>query len=211
MIRLSVNPDAPDPAVIAHAAAVIRRGGLVAIPTDTLYGLAADPFNETAVARVFAAKGRPADRALPLIAADLAQVIQQIGPLARDAARLAERFWPGPLTLVLRAPDTLAAAVRGAEGTVAVRVPACAVARQLCRAAERLLTATSANASGGPATSDPDCVEASMGQAVDMLLDAGPTPGGSPSAILDMTTSPPAMVRSGAVSWEDVQRCLRRE
>src|SRR5882724_11923794 len=93
----------------ADAAEAIRRGGVVAIPTDTLYGLAVDPFNTAAVARVFEVKGRDADRALPLIAADVAQVEAHLGRLGPEAARLAARFWPGPLTLLVPAPVTLAA------------------------------------------------------------------------------------------------------
>jgi L-threonylcarbamoyladenylate synthase len=210
MIRLTIDPDSPDPAAIGRAADVIRSGGLVAIPTDTLYGLAADPFDVQAVARVFQAKGRPNELALPLIAADLEQVQQRIGALPPSAIRLAGQFWPGPLTLVVSAPQTLAAGVAAANHTVGVRVPANAVARQLCRAADRPLTATSANISGQPATDDPGVVEAALGATVDMLIDAGRTAGGPPSTLVDVTTAVPRLVRAGAVSWEDVKRCLQR-
>ena len=131
-------------------------GGLVALPTDTLYGLAADPFSAAAVARVFAVKGRAAERALPLIAADAAQVAAHLGRLPAAGQRLAERFWPGPLTLLMPAPRALARDVTGGTGRVGVRVPADAVARAICAEAGRPITATSANISGEPATADPD-------------------------------------------------------
>ena len=211
MTRLVVDPARPDPAAIERAAQSLQRGGVVAIPTDTLYGLAVDPFNAAAVARVFAIKGRGDERQLPLVAANTAQVRAWIGELPALAARLAQRFWPGPLTLVMRAPLALAAGVTGDRETVGIRVPAHAVARALCSAFARPLTATSANMSGKPATDDPDEVASSLGDRLDVLLDSGPTPGGPPSTIVDVTGAEPQLIRSGAVSWADVQACAHRE
>jgi L-threonylcarbamoyladenylate synthase len=107
MRRVIVDPDAPQRDAVEEAAKWIRNGGLVAVPTDTLYGLAADPFRRDAVARVFAVKGRAAGRALPLIAADADQVAARLAPLSPAAERLAARFWPGPLTLLIPAPVSL--------------------------------------------------------------------------------------------------------
>jgi L-threonylcarbamoyladenylate synthase len=211
MTRLVVDPAQPDPAAIERAAQSLQRGGVVAIPTDTLYGLAVDPFNAAAVARVFAIKGRGDERQLPLVAANAAQVRAWIGELPALAARLAQGFWPGPLTLVMRAPLALAAGVTGDRETVGIRVPAHAVTRALCSAFARPLTATSANMSGEPATDDPDEVARSLGDRLDVLLDSGPTPGGPPSTIVDVTGAEPHLIRSGAVSWADVQACAHRE
>jgi L-threonylcarbamoyladenylate synthase len=211
MTRLVVDPARPDPAAIERAAQSLQRGGVVAIPTDTLYGLAVDPFNAAAVARVFAIKGRGEERALPLVAANTAQVRAWLGELPALAARLAQSFWPGPLTLVMRAPLALAAGVTGDRETVGIRVPAHAVTRALCSAFARPLTATSANLSGEPATDDPDKVAGSLGDRLDVLLDSGPTPGGPPSTIVDVTGAEPQLIRSGAVSWADVQACAHRE
>lgn len=189
----------------------IRQGGVIAVPTDTLYGLAADPFNAAAVARVFAIKGRSAGRALPLIAADTVQITAHIGPLTPMAQRLAARFWPGPLTLLVPAPAALVAEVAGGTGRVGVRVPGDAIARAICASADRPVTATSANMSGQPATADPDEVERTLGDTVDLLLDTGRTPGGEPSTILDVTNltdGAPRVIRAGAVSWDEIQRCL---
>jgi hypothetical protein len=113
---------------LQEAAAVIKAGGIVAMPTDTLYGLAADPFSPAAVERVFAAKGRAAERALPLVAADIAQVEEQLGALPPDGRRLAAAYWPGPLTLLLPRPSTMPEEVTGGLSHVGVRVPAHAVA-----------------------------------------------------------------------------------
>ena len=210
LMRIIVTERSPDAAGIARAAAIIRAGGLVAFPTDTLYGLAADPFNAEAVARVFAAKGRGVERALPLIAADEMQITRQLAALPPLAGPLAERFWPGPLTLLIAAPPTLAAAVTGGTGRVGVRVPAHDVAQALCRASETVLTATSANLSGGPATDDPDVVASSLADRVDVLVDAGRSAGGQPSTIIDVTGSEARLVRAGAIPWEEIKATLRR-
>src|SRR6266545_1218586 len=122
MRRVMVDPDAPQRDAIAEAAKWIAQGRVVALATDTLYGLAADPFRADAVARVFDVKGRAADRALPLIASGVEQVVAQIGALSSLATRLADRYWPGPLTLLLPAPAALARDVTGGTGKVGVRV-----------------------------------------------------------------------------------------
>src|SRR6516225_10064943 len=118
--RVFVDPEAPQSDAIQEAATWIRRGGVTAIPTDTLYGLAANPFDANAVARVFQVKGRPTDRALPLIASDLAQVVRHIGPLPSRTERLVTRFWPGPLTLLFAAPAALPSRVTGGTHRVGV-------------------------------------------------------------------------------------------
>src|SRR5476649_1147078 len=211
MRRVFVDPGAPQRDAIQEAATWILAGGLVALPTDTLYGLAADPFSARAVARVFEAKGRDAGRALPLIAADAAQVAAHLGRLSPAGERLAARFWPGPLTLVVAAPYGLARDVTGGTGTVGVRVPADAVARAICAACGRPMTATSANVSGEPATADPGEVERTLGCRIDLLIDTGPTPGGAPSTIVDLTGAEPALLRAGAISWDEIQACLHSE
>lgn len=182
----------------------------MAIPTDTLYGLAADPFSRSAVRRVFTIKGRGALQALPLVAADERQVESDLGILPPLARRLAERFWPGPLTLVIPAPAALAPEALGGGTTVAVRVPAHAVTRALCAQFGRPLTATSANESGEPPTADPDVVWNVLGAKVDALVDSGRTPGGPASTIVDATGAEPRLIREGAIAWDDVQSALNQ-
>jgi L-threonylcarbamoyladenylate synthase len=208
MRRVIVDAGAPQRDAIEEAATWIRNGGIVAVPTDTLYGLAADPFRADAVARVFAVKGRPEARALPLIAADAAQIVRHLGPLTPMGACLAERFWPGPLTILVRAPAALARDVSGGTGAVGVRVPADAVVRAIAEACGRPITATSANISGEPATASPDDVERSLGDLIDLLIDAGPTRGDVPSTIVDVTGPAPRLVRAGAIPWDEIQAWL---
>jgi L-threonylcarbamoyladenylate synthase len=206
---LNVNPVEPEPASIDEAAGVIRRGGLVCFPTDTLYGIAADPFNPEAVRKIFALKGRHTGQALPLVAADTRQVEALVGPLSDAASALVAAFWPGPLTLLWPAPAGLAPDVTAGTGRVGVRVPAHAVARALCARAGSPLTATSANLSGEPPSEDPDQVAASIGTGLDLLLDAGTTAGGPPSTIVD--ASELNLVRAGAVPWARIDACLRQK
>lgn len=193
---------------IERVARAIRQGGVAAIPTDTLYGLAADPWNAAAVDRIFAIKDRRSGQALPLVAADTSQVRAWLGALPGPGAQLAARFWPGPLTLLVAAPAGLAPGVTGGLPTVGVRVPDHAVARALCAACGHPLTATSANVSGSPATNDPMGVIRGLGDRIEITLDAGMTPGGPASTIVDVTSPVPQLVRQGAIPWEEIQACL---
>lgn len=208
MRRVFVEPGAPQRDAIEEAAKWILSGGVVAIPTDTLYGLAADPFRNDAVERLFEAKNRPAERAIPLIASDAAQVAAAVGRLPALGAKLAERYWPGPLTLVVPAPPGLARRVTGDTGTVGIRVPRHDVARAIAKACGRPITATSANVSGEPATDDPDRVEDTLGDRIDLLIDVGRTPGGAPSTMVDVTEAAPRLVRAGAIAWDEIQQWL---
>jgi len=208
MRRVFVDPGAPQRDAIEEAVKWIRGGGVVALGTDTLYGLAVDPFNRAAVARLFDVKGREAERAMPLIAADTTQLSTHLGRLTPVADRLASRYWPGPLTLTIPAPAALPREVTGGRATVGVRVPASEIARAVCAGCGTPITATSANLSGQPATADPDEVERTLGDRVDFLLDTGSAPGGPPSTIVDVTKAPPALIRAGAIAWHEIEAWL---
>jgi L-threonylcarbamoyladenylate synthase len=208
MHRLAIDPASLDEAVVARVAVEITRGALVALGTDTLYGLAVDPTSGPAVQRLFDAKSRSAREALPVVAADRQQVIEWFGALPAWADRLGSDFWPGPLSVLLPAPPTFVTAVHAGTGLVAVRVPDHTIARALARAAGTPLTATSANPSGRAPATTADEVEASLGSLVDILIDTGPSPGGPPSTIVAMTDERIRLVREGAVPWERVLRSL---
>jgi L-threonylcarbamoyladenylate synthase len=193
---------------LARAIGVLQRGGVIAYPTDTLYGLGADPRRPEAVDRLFAIKGRPAGMAIPLIATDRAQA-EAAGSFDAVAARLADAFWPGPLSVVVPAAATMAPAVLGEGGTVALRVPAHAIARELAAGLGFAITATSANRSGAPATAEPSEVAASLGGVIDLLVDDGAAAGGPPSTIVAIDRGVPRLVRAGAIAWDRVLRSLQ--
>jgi L-threonylcarbamoyladenylate synthase len=206
--RLSVQTDSADQA-IAAAVAHLQKGGIVAFPTDTFYGLAVDPRSEDAVAALFALKRRDPDVALPLIAASLAQAERAVGPITPLARLLASEFWPGPLTLVLDAHPSVAPAVHAGLGTIAVRVPAHPVARALADRAGYPITATSANRSGEPPAATADAALAALDESpAVLLLDAGTLPPSPPSTIVDARGRMPVLLREGAVPWERVLEFL---
>lgn len=203
MIR--VDPDACTPADLAAACAWIAGGGIVAYPTDTFYGLAVDPASAEAVQALFDAKGREASMAMPLIAASAAQV-ETIAELDAASRRLADAFWPGPLSLVLTARPVIAPAVHAGRGTVAVRVPAHRVAQVLAEGCGRAITATSANRSGQPPVAVAADLDAIARDPRVLVVDGGTTPGGRPSTIVD-ARGVPQLVREGAIPWSRVLDC----
>ncbi len=193
---------------IRDAAAVLRRGGLVAYPTETFYALGALATDPAAVERLARAKGRPDGKPLPLLAADRAAV-EAVALLEGDAVRLAERFWPGPLTLVLPARPGLPAAVTAGTGTVGIRVPASDVARALAREAGGPLVSTSANAAGAPPPATAAALAPELREQRIHVLDGGATPGGLPSTVVALSAGCLRVVRAGAVPIEAVERALR--
>jgi L-threonylcarbamoyladenylate synthase len=209
MNRVAVSPSSPEPDRLQTAVDVLRGGGVVAYPTDTLYGLAADPTNRSAVDAIFRVKGRRTGEALPLVAASLVQVERVAGRLPDATRRLAERFWPGPLTLIVDAWPGLAPAVHGETGTVAIRVPDHAVARALAEACGAPITSTSANRSGEPAVDNADDVVRSIGDRLELVIDGGRTPGGPPSTIVDTRSADVRIIRAGAVASEWIVDALR--
>ena len=204
MMWLRVVPAALRPEDLTAAADALRTGGIVAFPTETFYGLAVDPRSAPAVERVFALKGRSSGQALPLIAAGVEQVATQVGTLSPLARRLADRAWPGPLTLIIAASPALCEHVHRSTGKVAVRVTADPVARALAERAGHPITSTSANLSGETPAVTADAVARAFDDRLDVLIDAGRTPGGLPSTIVDATGDTPLLVRAGIVAWERV-------
>lgn len=197
----------PDPAKIEEAAAILRAGGLVAMPTETVYGLAADATNDLAVARVYEAKGRPAFNPLIVHVADarMARRYAEFSPLAN---RIAAAFWPGPLTLVLprRADAGISHLVTAGLDTVAVRAPAHDVARALIAAADRPLAAPSANPSGTVSPTRAVHVRDGLGAKVDFILDGGPCAVGVESTIVKIDGDRVTLLRPGGVPREEVER-----
>jgi L-threonylcarbamoyladenylate synthase len=203
---LEVAGEAAEAHAVARAVAALDAGGLLIYPTDTLYALGGRALDAAAGRKVRAAKGRDA-RPLPVIVADLEQVLGLAADVPAPALLLAERFWPGPLTVVVAGRRGVPDEVTAGTATVAVRVPALALARRLCREAGPLIS-TSANRSGAaPPATCADAV-AGVGAAAALALDAGP---GRPvaSTIVDLTGAAPRLVRSGAVPWAEVLAALQ--
>lgn len=183
----------------AEAVALLRAGRIVAIPTDTVYGIAADLALPDAIERLFAAKRRPPEKAVAVLLADAAQA-WSLGVASPAAALLAERFWPGGLTLVLpiRPEVTLPGVLAAGTPTIGVRVPDHEAPRALAAALGPLPT-TSANLSGQPDARDAGEVAATLGEAIALVIDGGPIRGGAASTVVDCTTDRPAILRSGAI------------
>ncbi|MCS7221363.1 MAG: L-threonylcarbamoyladenylate synthase [Anaerolineae bacterium] len=195
----------PDPEILARAAAIIRAGRLVAFPTETVYGLGADALNEAAVARIFAAKGRPAYDPLIVHIADLEDLSRVVSEVPDMARRLAKRFWPGPLTLVLPRADLVPTLVTAGRDTVAVRCPSHPVALALIQASRTPIAAPSANRFGRTSPTTAQHVLDDLGGRVELILDAGPTPIGVESTVLDLTQAIPTILRPGGVPREALE------
>ncbi len=194
---LQVDRDEPDPAAISEAARVLRAGGLVAFATETVYGLGADATNPEAVARIFEAKGRPSTNPLIVHVADKADALACVAEWPGRADRLADRFWPGPLTLVLPRSSIIPDIVTAGQETVGVRVPRSGVARWLILEAGCPVAAPSANRSTGISPTEARHVLKDLDGKVDLVLDSGPTGVGIESTVLDLSgtehpTAPPA-------------------
>jgi len=205
MDRLRVNPADPEPHLIDRAAAAIRDGGLVAFPTETVYGLGADGLDERAVRRVFAAKGRPDFNPLILHVVDLEGARAAVSAWPELATDLAVAFWPGPLTLVLPRAAHVPAVVTGGLPNVAVRVPAHPVSLALLRAAGRPVVAPSANPSSAVSATTADHVQQALGDRVDVILDAGETRLGIESTVIDLSTDRPLLLRPGSLDARRIE------
>ncbi len=196
---------------LAEAVAVLKGGGLIAYPSDTVYGLGAAASDERAVARVFAVKVRLSEKALPLLLADVADMSPLCAEVPPTAELLAERFWPGPLTLVLRRSPAFQSAALGSGDNVALRVPDHGFLRQLIRTLGEPITGTSANRSGRPSCRTAREVQRHLGSAVDLIIDGGPSRVGQESTVIDITEDMPVIVRPGALSREEIERAIGRE
>lgn len=203
---LKIDPAVYDPAALAPAAAALRADGLLAYPTETFYGLGGLAFSARAVERIYGLKRRDRGKPLSVVIADLDMAGEIAGPLPPLFLDLARAFWPGPLTLVARARPLFPPAMLGPGGSLAMRVPGTVWLREFLRMLGAPMTATSANLSGGPEISRPDEVVGLFRGKVEIIVDGGPTPGGLPSTIVDLTSDPPRIVRPGAVPEAALRR-----
>lgn len=207
---LLVDRLAPDPAVLAYAADLLRRGKLVAFPTETVYGLGALALNSQAVERIFAAKGRPPSNPLIVHVPDLQSAERVALEIPEQAKVLADAFWPGPLSLVLASQAHVPLLVRAGLPSVAVRVPAHPVALALLRTVEEPIAAPSANQFMRVSPTRAQHVMDQLGDVIDLVLDAGPCDVGIESTVLDVRSMPPTLLRPGMVTREALERVIGR-
>ncbi|MFW6201455.1 MAG: L-threonylcarbamoyladenylate synthase, partial [Gemmatimonadota bacterium] len=199
---LTVDPESPDPAAIDRAARALREGRLIAFPTETVYGLGADALDADAVRRIFEAKERPPRNPLIVHVADAAAARGLVERWPPAAGRLADAFWPGPLTLVLPKRPEVPDEVTAGLPTVAVRVPSHPVARALLLAAGVPVAAPSANPFTGVSPTTARHVQSGLADRIDLVLDAGPTPVGIESTVVDLSGPKPRLLRPGMISPE---------
>lgn len=207
-LMLSVSPLTPDAATMARAGEMLRRGGLVAFPTETVYGLGANALDEQAVRSIFAAKGRPANNPVIVHVARHEEAMRLVSAWPADAERLAERFWPGPLSLVLPKQNIVPLVVTAGGDTVAIRVPAHPVALALIEAAGVPIAAPSANRSMAVSPTRAEHVLKGLDGRIDAILDAGPTSGGLESTVVDLSRQPARLLRPGLVSAEEIEAVI---
>jgi L-threonylcarbamoyladenylate synthase len=196
---LIINPAVVEPGQIKDIAAVLLKDGVVAYPTETFYGLGAAGLSAKAVSKIYKLKGRDRSKPLPVIASDLDMVREIAGPLPPAFWSLAGEFWPGALTLVLKASPSLPGFLAGPGGSIAVRIPPVAWIRKLVYELSQPLTATSANLSGEKEMSDPAGVAAVFDGKIELVVDGGATPGGTPSTLIDLTGPGPRFLREGTI------------
>ena len=208
---LPIHPDEPQPALVELVARALNSGNVVALPTDTFYGLAVDPVNLAAVDRIYDIKQRARHKPLSLLIADVAQAYT----LARcDTAfdRLAERFWPGPLTIIVKAGSRLPLRVTANTGNVALRVPEAPIARAVVTLLGIPITATSANLFGQPECTHAHAVFGQLGDKIPLIVDGGPTPRTTATTIVDLSEGDAAwtILREGAIPTHEIALCLQR-
>lgn len=189
---------------LRRASGVINSGGCIAFRTDTVYGLGADPFKASAVQKIRALKGREDDKPILVVISDAKQIDRLISHRSKPFDDLAQKFWPGPLTVIGQAAPDLPDELTAGTKTVGVRLPADDRVRALIEACGGALTATSANVSGQPAARTAAEVESYFGQQIDLIVDGGSTISDAPSTVVDATTEELKLVREGVVLWRDI-------
>jgi len=201
---ISIDAHNPATILIQKATDIIRTGGILAYPTETFYGLAADPTNDAALARIFDIKGRSFNNPIALIIAHRADLKGLAQYVPEEAEKLMSKFWPGPLTLLFNARANVSTKLTAGTGKIGARISSHPIAHALTRGLGRPITATSANLSGGHECTTAQQVISQIGAAIDLIIDSGATPGGKGSTILDVTKTPPLIIREGFFSKHTV-------
>ncbi|MSR93938.1 threonylcarbamoyl-AMP synthase [Clostridiaceae bacterium 68-1-5] len=199
-----------DNSILQEAGRILREGGLVAFPTETVYGLGADALNEKAAEKIYAAKGRPSDNPLIVHIAEKEALDRIAKEISAEATKVIEKYWPGPLTLIFEKTDAVPEGTTGGLDTVAVRMPSHALARALIREGGGYVAAPSANTSGRPSPTSAEHVREDLWGKVDLIIDGGETEIGIESTILDVSVTPPVILRPGAITKEMLEEAVGR-
>ncbi len=209
---LRIHPDEPEQSLIDYIAGCLDSGQVVALPTDTFYGLAVDPVNLAAVDRIYDIKTRARHKPLSLLIADVAQAYGLARNCDTAFDRLAERFWPGPLTIIVKAGSRIPLRVTANTGNVALRVPEAAIARAVVAKLGLPITATSANLSGFPECTSADSVRDQLGDKIPLIVDGGPTARSVATTIVDLSGGGAtwSILREGAIPTHEIALCLQR-
>ncbi len=205
---LKISPEAPERQIVDYAANYIARGGVVAVPTDTFYGLSADPFNLAAIGRVYEIKGRPESKALPILVSSVEQAVSLVRDVPDSFLTLAQKYWPGALTIVLEATHRLPLKVTGNTGRVALRWANSKVACEIINAVGGPITGTSANLTGMPACTNAADLIIQLGDRLPLILDSGDTRAVVPSTIVRLEGDEWMIIREGAIAENDIQKTL---
>jgi L-threonylcarbamoyladenylate synthase len=203
-----IDPKAPSKEIILEAVKVLASGGVILFPTLSLYGLGADAFDPSAIARVFEIKQRPASKPLLVLVRDMNDLRSLVKDVPGAAQKLMDRFWPGNITLVFEARNKVPENLCAGTGKIGIRMPFHPVAKALCQAFGKPITATSANLSGASGGESLGSMDQTVINRVDLVLDAGPLAGGSGSTVVDVTANPPKILREGTVPTESVLDAL---
>lgn len=203
-----VKKEKLDKEIIEKAGDILKNGGLVAFPTETVYGLGADALNERAAEKIYAAKGRPSDNPLIVHITNMGALDKIVSEIPKEAYMIAEKYWPGPLTMIFNKSEVVPYGTTGGLDTVAVRMPSDEIARAVIDAGGGYIAAPSANTSGRPSPTAAEHVKEDLDGKIDMIVDGGPVEIGVESTILDLTVTPPMILRPGAITREMFEELL---
>ena len=205
---LKISANAPERSTVEYAASFIHRGQVVGVPTDTFYGLSADPFNLAAIGRVYEIKGRPESKALPILVSSIEQAVSLVRDVPDSFLTLAQKYWPGALTIVLEATHRIPLKVTGNTGRVALRWANSKVACEIINAVGGPITGTSANLTGKPACTNAADLIIQLGDRLPLILDSGDTRAVVPSTIVRLEGDEWMIIREGAIAENDIQKTL---
>ena len=209
IVQIPTNPFKTDTKSLEEIRSILKRGKVIGFPTDTFYGLGADPFNVKAIKTIFTIKNRPANKPILILVSSQEQVETIVEDIHSEAQSLIDAFWPGPLTLVFKAKSHLPEILTAGTGTIGIRIPDFPLTRHLIESIDHPLTAPSANLSGQENPTTAGEVERMLGNRVPLIVDGGPTPGKLPSTVLAIHQSPPKLLRSGRIHRTHIEAILK--